>query len=182
MFSSSSASSASGILNFLNASNLLITNTNLTAVDVTITVSNTGFTQPVANFSDASSGVWQGSGAGTATFKWFVDPTNAQGADTAFDVPGTLVDTDASSSGPTPVLSFAHNNPLIGFAVGTPFSMTEQVTLHLGPGESLVNRGQTIVGSAIPEPSTWAMLGLGFIALAAMGVKRSRRERLATFA
>ena len=181
LFSSSSASSGSGALNFLNASNLLITNTNPTAVDVTITVSNTDFSSPVKSFADASSGVWQGlSGSGTATFKWFVDPLNRQGADDAFDTPGALIDTDFSSAGGAAVLSFAHNNPLIGDALNSPFSMTEQVTLHLAAGESIVNRGQTIISSAVvPETSTWVMMGLGFAAMTMVGVRRNKAARFA---
>ena len=38
----------------------------------------------------------------------------------------------------------------------------------------------TITGIATPEPSTWAMLGLGFGMLGFMGFKRSRGERLLT--
>ena len=33
--------------------------------------------------------------------------------------------------------------------------------------------------SRVPEPSTWAMLGMGFAGLALAGYKRSRRDRLA---
>jgi len=33
--------------------------------------------------------------------------------------------------------------------------------------------------AAVPEPSTWAMLGLGFAGLALAGYKRSRPDRLA---
>jgi hypothetical protein len=33
--------------------------------------------------------------------------------------------------------------------------------------------------AAVPEPSTWAMLGIGFAGLALSGYKRSRRDRLA---
>ena len=35
------------------------------------------------------------------------------------------------------------------------------------------------VAGGVPEPSTWAMLGLGFAGLAVGGYKRSRRDRLA---
>jgi hypothetical protein len=35
------------------------------------------------------------------------------------------------------------------------------------------------VAGGVPEPSTWAMLGLGFAGLALGGYKRSRRDRLA---
>jgi cold shock CspA family protein len=33
--------------------------------------------------------------------------------------------------------------------------------------------------AAVPEPSTWAMMGMGFAGLALAGYKRSRRDRLA---
>ena len=33
--------------------------------------------------------------------------------------------------------------------------------------------------AAVPEPSTWAMLGIGFAGLGLAGYKRSRRDRLA---
>jgi hypothetical protein len=177
LFSSSSASSDSGPVDFLNAANLLITNTNSVPVDVTITVSNTGFTAPTESFNDASSGVWQGSAVGTATFKWFIDPTNTQGANNAFDTPGALVDT-AFSSSVGPVLAFSRNEAFIN-DLTSPYSMTEQVTLHLGAGESIVNRGQTIIGtSAVPEPSTWAMLMIGGLGLAFAA--RSQRKGLRT--
>lgn len=181
LFSSSSASSASGKTDFLNVSNLLITNTNDAAVNIVITVSNTDFMAPVHSFDDATSGVWQGSGGSTALMKWFIDPNNAQGADNAFDTPGVLVDSNLSTSA-GPVLAFSRNSPTFDDGLTSPFSMTEQVTVHLDAGESLVNRGQSIVGaSAIPEPSTWAMMGLGFGLLAFFGAKR-RRTSVAMFA
>jgi PEP-CTERM motif len=173
LFSSSSASSASGAVNFLNASNLLITNTNDAPVNITITVSSTDYTAPSKAFTDANSGVWQGGALSTATFKWFIDPANAQGADNAGDTPGVLVDTALSTS-TGPVLAFSRNNT-VSDTLDDPFSMTEQITLHLGAGESLVNRGQTIIGSAVvPEPSTWAMMLVGFIGLAWGAVTRKR--------
>ena len=30
---------------------------------------------------------------------------------------------------------------------------------------------------AVPEPSTWAMFGIGFVGLAAVGLTRRRRDR-----
>jgi hypothetical protein len=178
VFSSSSTSAASGGLNFLNASNLLITNTLSTAVDIVITVSATDFTAPVLQFATADAGTWQGSALSTASFKWFVDPANAQGASNAFNTPGALVDSDFSTSS-GPVLAFSRTDPVVADALNAPFSMTEQLTLHLGAGESLVNRGQSIVGAAVPEPSTWAMMLVGFVGLAwgALTRKRLRSER-----
>ena len=51
----------------------------------------------------------------------------------------------------------------------------------LGSGGSVVfTTGSTdFEFAAVPEPSTWAMLGIGFAGLALSGYKRSRRDRLA---
>jgi hypothetical protein len=184
LFSSSSTSSASSkTQDFLNSSNLVITNTNSTAVAVTITVSNTDFTAPVKSFTTADSGVWQGSSAiSTATMKWFVDPLDRQGADNAFNTPGDLIEQVTSTSA-GPLLAFSQNDPDVPDGLDGPFSMTEQITIVLQPGESLVNRGQSIVGipSAIPETSTWMMMAIGLAFMGFAGHRR-HRNRLATFA
>jgi hypothetical protein len=162
-FSSSTAAASSGTTNFLNSSSLLITNTTNATVQIVITAGQTNFTAPVNKFSDADSGVWQGSSASAAVLRWFVDPTNTQGADNSTDTPGTLIDTNVSTAA-FPVLGFSRTSNGITDTLLSPYSMTEQAVITLGAGESLVNRGQAIIGaqSVVPEPSTWAMLLLGF--------------------
>jgi PEP-CTERM motif len=181
-FTSTSAAAASGSVDFLNSSSLLITNTNSVPVKIVITVSQTNFTAPVNKFSDADSGVWQGSAASTALLKWFIDPANAQGAVDSTSTPGVLVDTSASTAA-FPVLGFSRTDSAILDSLASPYSMTEQATIVLGAGESLVNRGQSIIGTEapVPEPSTWVMFGIGLAALA-FGSRRKRNERLASFA
>jgi hypothetical protein len=176
-FSSTTAAASSGSIDFLNSSSLLITNTTSAAVTLIITASQTGFTAPVNSFNDADSGVWQGSAASAATLKWFVDAANTQGADNSGDTPGALVDTNLSTAA-FPVLGFSRTSPAIADVLTSPFSMTEQSTIVLGAGESLVNRGQSIIGaeSAVPEPSTWVMFGLGFAALGYAGYRRRDRH------
>ena len=49
-----------------------------------------------------------------------------------------------------------------------------------GPGEGLLPLDNTSVGDTVPEPATWAMLGIGFVGLGGMGFRR--RKRLAAAA
>ena len=176
-FTSTSAAAASGPIDFLNSSSLLITNTNSIPVKFVITVSQIGFAAPVNKFSDADSGVWQGSSASAAVLKWFIDPANAQGAVDSSSTPGTLVDTSASTAA-FPVLGFSRTDSSILDKLSSPYSMTEQAIITLGPGESLVNRGQSIIGAeaVIPEPATWALLLLGFAGLAWSGYRKHPRN------
>jgi hypothetical protein len=176
LFSSSSAASTSGAVNALNASSLLIVNTNAVPAVITLTVSNTDFTPSLVTVTPAASGVWQGaSTTSNIDMKWFIDPTNTQGANNPFDTPGVQVASVTSTSA-GPLLAFATNLPNFPDSIPTPFSMTEQATIVLGAGEALVNLGQSIVGVqvAVPETSTWMMIGLGF---GVMSLAASRRRR-----
>ena len=61
-----------------------------------------------------------------------------------------------------------------------PFSMTEQFSLSLPAGGELTSRGQTLVFSTgtngIPEPSTWAMVAIGFAGLGFAAYRGRRRS------
>lgn len=154
----------------LNTSSLDLINTLGSTVTATIAVSDNNFPAVAAAFTTAGSGVWQGPGASTISMGWFIDAANAQGANTAFDTPGVQVDAFANSSiGRTS--AFSHNGNLI-MVLGAPFSMSEQATISLAAGEALINRGQAMVTSDVPETSTWMMVGLGFTGLAALGRKK----------
>ena len=69
----------------------------------------------------------------------------------------------------------------MGFTGGT---ITGDVvtTSDLGVALFVVNSGGSItaVPSAVPEPSTWAMMLLGFAGLGYAGYRASRRESAAT--
>ena len=124
----------------------------------TVAISDTSFTGPVRRFDVTGSGTWVDARGSRVTYKWFEHPTNRQGASTAFDTPGILLDT-FNSKGTNPLRSFSVD--LTGAVSDSgPFSMTLQATGVLSPGASLLDRGQTEVKTPIPEPSTWAMLGL----------------------
>ena len=106
---------------------------------------------------------------------WFDDPNNEQGADNVTDTPGNLIDsfTDMSTE---IVDSFAHDGNGVISDSG-PFSMTEEAVFTLTPFGQLINRGQTEVKSAVPEPSTWAMMLLGFAGLGYAGFRKGRSAR-----
>ena len=74
--------------------------------------------------------------------------------------------------------SFAGTN-FAAFLANSPFSMTEEASLRLIAGGSITGFNQSMT-SGVPEPSTWAMLGVGFAVMAFMGFKRRKGERLAT--
>lgn len=156
----------------LNTSSLDLINTLATPVTATIAVSDNDFPAVAATFTTAGSGTWQGPGASSISMSWFVDALNRQGASTAFDVPGTLVDTFSNTSiGRTS--AFSHNGNFV-MVLGAPFSMSEQASLFLAPGEALINRGQAMVTSDVPEPATWSLVAVGFLFMAWGAMSRKR--------
>jgi hypothetical protein len=157
----------------LNTSSLSIINTTSATKTVTIAVSDTDFTGPVVSFLTAGSGVWQSAIGSSITMKWFDDPANGQGADNPTDTPGNLIDSFTHLA-TLFVDSFAHNG-IGAISDPGPFSMTEQAVFTLTPFAQLVNRGQTEVKvAAVPEPSTWVIMLLGFVGLGYAGFRKAR--------
>ena len=161
-------------LDTLNVSNLSVTNTTGVVKTINAVVSDTDFLAPVTSWESAGSGTWQGTIGSTITLNWWDDPANGQGANDVTDTPGILVDT-FSGNATGIVQGFSHNGT--GAAGDTaPFSMTEQAIYTLQPGGELLNCGETLVKSAIPEPSTWVMLVLGFAGLGYASFRASRKR------
>lgn len=161
-------------INILNTSSLQLTNNSGATRIIKVTVGDTDFHPPVWVASTAGSGVWVGAGdLSHITMNWFGDPLNQQGASTVNDTPGILLDTFSNTSNGDLNDGFSHNGE--GFFVGqlfAPFSFTEQATIVLAAGGSLINRGQSV--AAVPEPASWVMMGLGFMAL--VGLHRRKKE------
>jgi hypothetical protein len=162
-------------VNALDSSSLSIINTTGVAKTVTFAIGDTDFLGPVSAFTTAGAGTWQVADGSSATLNWYDDPLNGQGADTATDTPGNLIDTFSTTAvGLTD--SFHHDGSGL-VADSGPFSMTEQGTFTLTPFGQLVNTGTAEDKSAAPEPATWAMMLIGFAGLSLAGYWQNRAAR-----
>lgn len=152
---------------------------------ITSSISDTSFTAPAVSFHVTGSGTFQtlapnSSIAGASlTYNWYIDPSNTQGAASSTDTPGILVNS----------FSFTPSNPFLdsfgftdtralaplGITLTGPFSITMQAIYTLPAGTELLSRGEAITLAAIPEPSTWAMMGVGFALIGGVGLRRRRR-------
>jgi hypothetical protein len=159
----------------LSTSSLSIINATAIAKTIVFAIGDTDFLGPVTQFDSAGAGTWQLADGSTAAMNWYDDPLNRQGADTPIDTPGILLDFFSTTAAGL-VDSFSHNGSGPVSDAGL-FSMTEQGTFTLTPFAQLVNFGmaEDKVGTA-PEPSTWAMMLLGFAGLGLAGYRASRKR------
>jgi hypothetical protein len=99
---------------------------------------------------------------------------NGQGAELPTDTPGNLIHTFTTRR---LTLSTPSAMILLEWCPIQGFSLTEHAVLTLTPLAQLINRGQTEVKLAVPEPSTWAMMLLGFAGLGYAGFRKARSAR-----
>ena len=163
----------------LQFSTSLIQNTGSTLGHLTAIVGDTNFIGPVDAMRESASLTFNNAtGSGASTLRFFADPANGQPAGVGLAIPGVQLFTTSGTPVEDPD-SFAgtHVSP---FAAGGLFSMTETANLALRAGGSITGFNESMQStSAIPEPSTWAMMGLGFAAMAAFAWRRRARETLA---
>ena len=150
---------------------------NLTAapLTVTLTASDTDYTFPVSAINNSASLTFNSNiGAPNSTLTFFADAANGQGAP---GTPGTLLES-VSGHAVTDPDSFSGSR-ITAFDASAPFSMSEQAVLVLRADGSITGFNQSMEStSAIPEPSTWALMGLGFAAMGAFAWRRRLRETL----
>lgn len=169
------AQSAFGAVNSLELSSSNIVNLNATPITVTLLASDTDFKAPVSFINNSASLTFnQNVGAPLSTLKFWADAANAQGANPT-NTPGTLLESVSGAAATDPD-SFS-GSKIATFDSLDSFSMTEGAQLVLRSGGSITGFNQSME-TGVPEPSTWAMLGVGFGLMAWLG----HRRRSARFA
>jgi hypothetical protein len=174
------AQSTFGAHNVLQLSSANIENNGSVPGTLTFVASDTNFVPPVADVLESASLTFNRNvGAGASSVSFFADGANVQGAN-PLNTPGTLL--DSFSGTPTTDPDSFSGTHLSAFVANSPFSMTESASLNLIAGGSVTGFDQSMTSSAIPEPKTWALMALGFGLMAFLGVRKSRKDRLAAFA
>jgi hypothetical protein len=135
-----------------------------------VAVSATNFSPAALLALTTGSGTFTGNAGDGITLKWYNDPTDAQGATSATDTPGTRLNTYTFTS-VGPADSFSSNGGTVAVNDTGPFSMTLQFDFTLLPGASLTARGQAET-TEVPEPGSLLLFGAS---LAGLGFVRSRK-------
>lgn len=170
------AQSAFGKPDQLELSSSNIVNESGKPITISLVAGDTSFTPPVSFIRDSGSLTFNSAvGSSASSLSFFADHANTQGAN-PLNTPGTLLET-VSGTPTTDPDSFSGSN-LKAFSATSPFSMTESASLNLIAGGSITGFNQAME-SGVPEPRTWAMLGIGFGLLGWMGLKRRRVARFA---
>jgi hypothetical protein len=162
-----------GAINELQLSSSSIINENGIPAVLKLLASDTDFVGPVKAINNSGSLTFnQNIGAPDSTLSFFADAANVQGAD-PINIPGILLESVSGHAATDPD-SFA-GSLITPFDALGPYSMTEGATLALRGLGSVTGFNQSMESTAVPEPSTWAMLGLGFGLIALTGWRRRGR-------
>jgi hypothetical protein len=159
--------------NGLNEANINIDNTNKVAETLNVIVGANGYEPKGGEFKLSGTIITTG-GSAELQGSYFVD-----GADTLNGQTTSVVGTDIRNfdslvlSGPD---SFSFNGFGTDNVLG-PFGLAERLTLTLQPGAAVGVQGVAMI--SVPEPRTWALMGVGFGLLGALGFKRKRDARFA---
>jgi hypothetical protein len=165
--------------NSLTESNLFISNTTGTVQTLDIIAGANGYLGP-SNLFNASATVLIATGQAELTGTFFVDAANSLNGTNTGPVVGTQIGGTFDSGLLTGPFSFSSNSANVFFPVLGPYGMAESLQLTLQPGAFVgVQSISMDATNAVPEPSTWVMMGGGFALLAALGLRKRRTPRFA---
>jgi hypothetical protein len=135
-------------------------------------VSDTDFRGPPGKYQTKADVAWTNGGDSSLGLISTFDTNNAQGGNTPTDAPGSTIDA-ASFLASAGDQTHSFSDTLSGGS--SLYSLSDQGTLLLDAGAS-VSGGQDVTVAIVPEPSTWAMMAIGFAGLGFAGYKRARRR------
>ena len=162
--------------NGITENNVNITNTTNTTQTLHIIAGANGFFGPSDAFG-LSATILTALGTSDLSGSFFADNSNSLNG-TGFAITGTDIG-DFNSGSLTGPHSFSFNSLGLDSVTGN-YGLAESLTLTLQAGATIGVQSISMDVSAVPEPSTWAMGLAGFGFLAFVGLKRSRKDRLAT--
>ena len=164
------ATSQFGAPNVLTLSSSDIINQSGAPITIKLLASDTSFLAPVDFINSSASLTFNDAVGSTAsTLQFWADPANVQGANLT-NTPGALLETVTGT--PTTDPDSFSGSRITAFNALAPFSMTEGASLNLVTGASITGFQESMRSGVVPEPKTWAMLVLGFAAMAVVGWKR----------
>jgi PEP-CTERM motif len=164
----------------LSNSVLSVTNTNAFSVPVEVVVSDTDYPGPVEIYNVAGAGTFVDSIGSVLNLNFFADAANGQGADGTGATPGTNIFNYTSPTVTLPTEGVSLLDGTGPFFASGPVSITERATYSLAAGGQLLNRGMSEVLTVVPEPSTWAMMIIGFAGLGYAAFRRGSKARSVT--
>ncbi len=155
----------------LQLSSSAILNNSGVPTTINIAASDNNFTPPVNSINQSASLTFNNAvGSGPSSLAFLASQSNTKFVgQSLFTTSGTPTSDPDSFDG-------THTSV---FDSTTPFSMTEAASLNLVAGGSVTGFNLAMETAAIPEPSTWAMLALGFGGLAFLAARKGRLASLA---
>lgn len=140
-----------------------LTNDTGSTLSANFAVSDTGFSGVPLRFKTLFTTTWRDAAGSTIDVAWHDDPENTQGANTPTDTPGSQFDSFGSTTpGGNDTASHSATGAL---DISAPFSLSVGGSIDLASGGTESASEFVTVGSTVPEPSTWAMMLLGFAGL-----------------